>query len=110
MPRQQFNKLVRDRIPEIIEKENREYGTRVLSDAEYEKALREKVKEEATEVAEASLEDLTKEIADLLEVAQALMKFHRIEMDAVVAKQTERRKSRGAFDKRVMLLWTDIEM
>ena len=109
MPRQTFNKLVRDNIPNIIEQDNRAYATRILSDAEYEEALRVKVQEEAREVAAASPDELTKELADLLEVTQALMALHDITMDDVIAKQAERKDSRGAFDSRIMLLWADVE-
>ena len=109
MPRQTFNKLVRDNIPNIIEQDNRAYATRILSDAEYEEALRVKVQEEALEVAEASPDELTKELADLLEVTQALMALHGITMDDVIAKQAERKDSRGAFGSRIMLLWADVE-
>jgi predicted house-cleaning noncanonical NTP pyrophosphatase (MazG superfamily) len=107
MPRKHFNKLVRDRIPEIIENDNRQYATRVLSDIEFEQALRAKVIEEATEVTEASPEELVKEVADLLEVIETLIAFHGIEMETVVAKKAERRKSRGGFENHILLMWAD---
>lgn len=42
-----YNKLVRDRIPEIIRQDGRECGTERMSEAEYVQALREKLVEEA---------------------------------------------------------------
>ena len=52
--RTHFNKLVRDRIPEIIRAESRECGTETLSDGEYRAALKEKLVEEAQEASEAT--------------------------------------------------------
>lgn len=40
-----FNKLVRDRIPEIIRNNNEEAITRILNDDEYKKALENKLLE-----------------------------------------------------------------
>ena len=45
----EFNKLVRDRIPEIIEKNGQNAYTRILTDVEYKNALEEKLKEELFE-------------------------------------------------------------
>lgn len=45
----QFNKLVRDYIPEIIEKNGQTAYVTVLGDEEYKKALEEKLKEEVNE-------------------------------------------------------------
>lgn len=48
-----FQKLVRDNIPAIIEKNGETCVTRKLSDKEYEDALAEKLKEEVAELLEA---------------------------------------------------------
>jgi predicted house-cleaning noncanonical NTP pyrophosphatase (MazG superfamily) len=64
--RKTYNKLVRDRIPEIIQAAGQEYATEVMSLEEYQQALREKLIEEAQEAADAS--DLISELADLYEV------------------------------------------
>ena len=45
-----YNKLVRDRIPDIIFSNNETPVTRILNDAEYKKALEEKLYEEYEEV------------------------------------------------------------
>ena len=59
--KKEFNKLVRDKIPEIIE-ENDEYSlTRTLNDKEYEKALYDKLLEEANEVINANKKEETEE-------------------------------------------------
>ena len=62
--KKEFNKLVRDKIPEIIE-ENDEYSlTRTLNDKEYEKALYDKLLEEANEVINANKKEETEEIKE----------------------------------------------
>ena len=66
--RQEHNKLVRDRIPEIISKSGIEYQTITLSEQEYQQALRQKLIEEAQEAATANNADLAIEIADLLDI------------------------------------------
>ncbi|MEP0772451.1 nucleoside triphosphate pyrophosphohydrolase [Coleofasciculus sp. FACHB-SPT36] len=60
---QEYNKLVRDRIPEIIHQAGRECKVQVMSEAEYHQALRDKLIEEAQEAAEATAQDLVKELA-----------------------------------------------
>ena len=79
-----FNKLVRDKIPEIIE-ENDEYSlTRTLNDKEYEKALYDKLLEEANEVINANKKEETEEeLADLLEVVRAIADFKNIDVSDV---------------------------
>jgi predicted house-cleaning noncanonical NTP pyrophosphatase (MazG superfamily) len=44
-----YNKLVRDKIPEIIEKEGKTYKTVILDDDQFKLELRKKLKEEVQE-------------------------------------------------------------
>lgn len=60
------NKLVRDRIPDIIEQSGNRYKAEVMSETDYRRALRQKGIEEAQEVAAASPDELVEELADLL--------------------------------------------
>jgi len=102
----EYNKLVRDRIPEIIHQSGNECEFAVLSDGEYCQALRVKLLEEAKEVAEAEGEDLVTELADLYEVIDALMASYGIAGDRVVKAQVKRREERGGFAQKIMLLRT----
>ncbi len=102
----EYNKLVRDRIPEIIRQSGNECELSVLSDVEYCQALRVKLLEEAKEVAEAEGEDLVTELADLYEVIDALMASYGIAGDRVLAEQVKRREARGGFAQKIMLLRT----
>jgi predicted house-cleaning noncanonical NTP pyrophosphatase (MazG superfamily) len=102
-----WNKLVRDRIPEIIRARNQEPVTRFLADEEFIGELRAKLIEEANEALRAaSVQDLATELADVLEVLRALgdavgISFHEIER-----LRQERMETRGGFSQRVYLIKT----
>ncbi|MCC3404947.1 MAG: nucleoside triphosphate pyrophosphohydrolase [Microcoleus sp. PH2017_10_PVI_O_A] len=102
----EYHKLVRDRIPEIIRQSGNECDFVILSDPEYRQALRQKLIEEATEVAEADKDNLVAELADLYEVIDALMLSYGISGDRVLNAQAKRRETRGGFTKKIMLLRT----
>lgn len=104
--KKEYNKLVRDRIPEIIRQSGIECEIAILSDAEYCQALRQKLLEEATEVAEADRDNLLAELADLYEVIDALMLSYGISGDEVLNAQAKRRETRGGFAEKIMLLRT----
>lgn len=105
--RQDQNKLVRDRIPAILRKKGIKYETCTLSTKEYRQALRQKIIEEAKEVAEASEIELAVEIADLLEVIDALMEAYGIKRDEVLLARDEKRAEKGDFQEQIQLLWTE---
>lgn len=105
--RKTYNKLVRDRIPEIIDADGRQCGTEIMSDDEYHRALLAKLVEEAQEVAAADRDELVKEIADLYEVIDALLVAFDMNKEVVLTMQQKRRDERGSFRKRIKLLWTD---
>ncbi len=102
----EYNKLVRDRIPEIIRQSGNECEVVILSQAEYRQALRLKLIEEATEVAEANDNELVAELADLYEVIDALMASYGISGDRILNAQAKRRETRGGFTEKIMLLRT----
>ena len=106
MTRQEYNKLVRDKIPEIIQQAGRECKITTLSNAEYLEALRQKLIEEAQEAAFASSNDLVKELADLYEVIDAILIVLKIERETVLAVQKHRQQERGGFECKIKLLWT----
>ena len=105
--RTEHNKLVRDRIPEIIRNSGNNCETTSLSNLDYIEALREKLVEEANEAAIASPEELAQELADVMEVMDALMAATGIEPKKVRKIQQEKRSRRGGFDNRIKLFWTE---
>lgn len=100
-------KLVRDRIPDIIRSTGKNCEAIIMSDAEYCQALRQKVVEEATELANAPETELAVEIADILEVIEALMASYHISEKQVQLEQDQKRAQKGDFRKKIMLLWTE---
>ncbi len=106
--RQEYNKLVRDRIPAIIRQGGKQCEVVTMSEAEFSQALREKLIEEAQEAASATPEKLVSELADLQEVIDAVSALYGIEREAILMAQRQKRAERGGFDHRLRLLWTDL--
>ena len=95
-----FYKLVRDRIPEIIEADGKACVCETLSDKEYLCLLDQKLNEELAEYQESkSLEEL----ADLLEVMQAVVKARGWTMEQLESLRAEKAAKRGGFEKKLLL-------
>ena len=99
-----YNKLVRDKIPEIITENHGIPKTRILNDIEYKKELELKLEEEIKEV----LKSLTgqkrvEELADVLEIIKSLAKLENKSLEDIIVKAEEKRKNRGGFDKKIYL-------
>ena len=96
-----YNKLVRDKIPEIIEANGERAIIRQLNGREFKRALLEKLVEEAKELLESdgSLE----ERADVAEVLAALDQLSGWTTQDVVEVQGVKNKTRGAFGRRLYL-------
>lgn len=107
MTRKEYNKLIRDRIPEILEAQNITFSVEEMTETEYRQALRSKLIEEAKEAAEADDADLVVELVDLLEVIDATIAAYGISRNQVLDCQTNRRTERGGFMRKLRLLWTD---
>lgn len=102
-----YHKLVRDGIPRIIEADGGQPVTRVLDLAGYIAALWAKLMEEAAEARAEPDKQLRSELADVLEVLQALAAAHGMDWDDVVAEAIRKRGERGGFDKRIFLDYVD---
>jgi len=102
-----YNKLVRDRIPEIIHSDGRQPVTRVLNDRSYQAALFAKLLEEVQEAQAASVEDLPHELADVLEVLYALAETHNMTRDELLSATDRKRAERGGFDGRIFLEYVE---
>lgn len=95
-----YNKLVRDKIPEIIESDGKKCVTRALSQEEYLKELRRKLDEEVQEYHESGDHE---ELADILEVVYALATATGCTEDALNTIRQEKAQKRGGFSKRILL-------
>ncbi|MEP0905231.1 nucleoside triphosphate pyrophosphohydrolase [Leptolyngbya subtilissima ST-M1] len=107
MVRKEYNKLVRDRIPEILKSQQVKFGVEEMTQSDYCQALRQKLIEEAQEAAEAVETNLVTELADLCEVIDATMDAYGVQRNQVLACQMQRRIDRGAFSQKLRLLWTE---
>ena len=95
-----YNKLVRDRIPEMIESDGKTCSTEILSDDRYFQMLDAKLNEELAEYQESkSLE----EMADLLEVMQAVVKARGWTWEQMEQVRQEKADKRGGFEKKILL-------
>ncbi len=94
------NKLVRDRIPELIERDGKRCIVSKLDHNEYVRELKRKLLEEAQE---ANAAELTVELADLLEVVVSLCESVGITMTAVEHARMMRAAERGRFESRLSL-------
>lgn len=95
-----YHKLVRDRIPEIIEASGKTCSCRILSDGEYLEMLDEKLNEELAEYQESkSMEEL----ADLMEVIRAAAKARGSSIEEVEKICREKAEKRGGFEKKILL-------
>jgi predicted house-cleaning noncanonical NTP pyrophosphatase (MazG superfamily) len=100
-----YNKLVRDKIPEIIESKGEQAVTKILTDEEYWKSLFEKAYEELNEVKAADDHDETKaELADLLEVVRALSEYNGFSLSQIIEEADKKASERGGFSERIFLI------
>lgn len=98
-----YNKLVRDRIPEIIENNGEEPIVRILEDEEYRTELIKKLNEEYDEVVAASDEEVIEELADMLEVMESIAELHNKTLDDIILVKENKKNNRGGFSKKLFL-------
>jgi len=100
----EYNKLVRDNIPNIIENNNEIPVFRTLDDKEYWNALLKKVDEEKLEVLSAlTKEERKKELADLLELIKAMAEFNGYTLSEIEEEANIKRSKNGGFTRRLYL-------
>ena len=99
-----YNKLVRDKIPEIIEADGKACKTRILSDDEYIAALEAKLNEE---VAEYRADNSLEEMADVLEVLQAICVARQYSLEELEALRAKKANERGGFADKIFLEYVE---
>lgn len=105
-----YNKLVRDRIPEIMRAAGKNPVVKDFSNVEndnaFELALGSKLVEEVNELLEASYgkTKLAEELADVLEVLDSMCEFYNIDLSALAQIKNEKKDKRGGFSKRLFLV------
>lgn len=99
-----FNKLVRDKIPQIIENNGENCTTRILGSEEYLKELNIKLQEELKEYLQSG--DV-EELADLEEVLRAILDFKGVSHADFESIRLAKVQKRGAFKNKIFLISTD---
>jgi predicted house-cleaning noncanonical NTP pyrophosphatase (MazG superfamily) len=95
-----YDKLVRDRIPEILQKKNKEFVAYKVADGDYSLYLKKKLREEVEEFLESPS---VHELADVYEVLSALLKDMDVTMADVRRERAMKIEERGAFSERWIL-------
>ena len=99
----EYNKAIRDKIPEIIEKSGNNCNVKTLSDNEFLAELEKKLGEEVTEYQEnKSLEEL----ADILEVINRILEIKGIPKKKLEEIRIMKKDERGGFEKNLLLIDT----
>lgn len=96
-----YCKLVRDRIPEIIEASGKACVTEILSDEDYLRMIDAKLDEE---LAEYHKDQNVEELADLIEVIYAAAIARGYTIEQLENVRTEKAEKRGGFQKKILLL------
>ncbi len=95
-----YNKLVRDRIPEIIRNDGNESVIRIMEKAEYKQSLFKKLHEEISEFTE---DESIEELCDVLEVIDALKAVLGYSDEAIGEIKSKKQTKNGAFNDRIFL-------
>jgi len=100
----EYDKLVRDKIPEKIKNGGELVATRKLSSDELFEQLRIKLVEESFEVLEAeNTDELIQELADVYEVIESIINKKKIQRKAITIAKTRKREKIGGFDDGILL-------
>lgn len=103
-----YNKLVRDRIPEVIKRTGKTFNTTILTQEEYIKELKKKSYEELEEYMESKNdEEALEELADVLEILHAFAAVHGSSINEVEEIRKKKAEKRGGFQERIFLV--DVE-
>ncbi len=103
--RYDYNKLVRDKIPEEINKiEGRKTNYKILDEEEYQKELDKKLFEEAHEFVE---EHSIEELADLMEVINAEIKVRNINYEDIEEVRKIKAEKKGKFENKIYLNYVE---
>ncbi|WP_369916775.1 phosphoribosyl-ATP pyrophosphohydrolase [Lysinibacillus sp. 2017] len=100
-----YNKLIRDRILEILESIRLTYNAYTLLPDQYLTEIKKKLYEEVKEFDETTNEmDAIEEMADVLELLHAALKVYGKSFDELEAVRIKKKDERGGFDKGLYLI------
>lgn len=96
-----YNKLVRDNIPDIIEKSGKKAVIKILNEKEFYKALTNKLQEELNEFLSS---DNLEELVDIGEVIHAILEFKSISLEEYQKARNTKKTNKGGFEKHLFLI------
>lgn len=103
-----YNKLIRDRILEMIEAEGLSFNARILAPEEHLTEINKKLLEEVKEFAETTnVTDAVEEMADILELLHSALKVYGKSFEDLEVVRMKKKEERGGFDKKIYLI--DVE-
>ena len=106
MKKTYYNKLVRDKIPDIIAGQGKPCGIRLMTDAEYLDALNAKLDEELAEYHQSGS---VEELADILEVVYSIAVAKNCTPGKLDRIADDKAKERGRFNRKIMLEYVEEE-
>lgn len=95
-----YNKLVRDKIIDIIEADRRVAKYRILDDNEYRQELNKKLQEEVKEYLE---DNNVEELADIVEVIYGILNSMNVSIQEFEKVRINKQEKRGALEKKIYL-------
>jgi len=102
------DKLVRDRIPDIIKDAGKRFTTSVLEESDYLAQLDRKLEEELAEyLASKDVPSQIEELVDILEVVYAIAEAKGITVEEFEAIRYKKSEKKGSFKDRVFLKWVE---
>ena len=100
----QYNKAIRDKIPEIIQKDGHSCNVETLSDEKFLEQLEKKLSEE---LAEYQNEKNPEELADILEVIYRVAQLKGVSKEELEKVRIKKSEQRGGFEKNLFLIDTN---
>lgn len=95
-----YNKLVRNNVTIILDKQGLKYSSRKLDDEEYHRELKIKLQEEVTDFL---ISENCEKLADVMEVIVHLADYNNISMEEIELYRQEKEKHRGSFKNKIFL-------
>lgn len=100
-----YNKLVRDLIPQVIEKSGSKFTTRILDKSEHLTEIKNKLHEEVKEFTETdNRQDSLEELADILELIHAALPIHNATFEELENIRIAKKEKRGGFEEGIYLI------
>lgn len=105
-----FDKIIRDKLPDIMRLKGKEAHLQAVDYEEYIQRLKEKLSEETSELIEArDKKEVEAELADILEVLHAFSEAYDIPFDDVEKHRAQKRAEKGGFESRVVCAYVEMD-